>query len=407
MDFGAENCTDTETQAERVGYMRPRTLSASSVHVAELCLSRYKAEMIDRGASFKNDAALLGTTVHAALQKYVENVYVAKTAKPDFLMLKIYYLEAFLATFGNADTDDPLYIQGLEMIDRWFKRTDLSDVTILSVESKLNFPLKTSIGEIPFTYIFDRFDQLGPGVYRVVDYKSSVWNVTRDNLKEKIQPRAYAVAVQMMYPDAQKIWVEFDMLRHERVGRVFTIEENRATYKYLQAQAERIIAEDRDEPPETLNSECRFCIRSVSCKAVASNRLVGGEMSIEPDEAIDKYGQLKAQRDALNSVLEKLEKIIAADSKENEWTERSGKGVTASFTVRGTRAVDAERVSRLVPPEVWDKYGSSTITMANYDKMCKDKSLSEQLRATLRGMVFKNVGEPRLKIESKVDEDDL
>ena len=52
--------------------MRPTSVSASSLHVASLCMRRYEAEYIKYGRGMSNNAAKTGTTCHAALKSYVQ-----------------------------------------------------------------------------------------------------------------------------------------------------------------------------------------------------------------------------------------------------------------------------------------------------------------------------------------------
>lgn len=364
--------------------------------------------MFDKPARISNSAAMLGTAVHGALERYVRDVYIDMKEKPDANLLRIYLVVSFMDTFGHADEHDPLFVEATEMCDRWFARMgdELSKITVLSVEDKQFFDLKTSAGTIRFNYIFDRLDELEEGVYRVVDYKSSVWNVTNDELKKKIQARVYGLAVNMMFPNAKRIWVQFDMLRHERVGVTFLPEENRATYRYLKGVAERIIATDEDDAPETLNPECRFCVRVASCSSVASNTTAGGHLLMPLPKMVDHYARLRAQRDALNEALKRLEGVINEEAKEGNWREAEGVEARIRYTTRRVRAVDADRVSRMVPKSVWDKYGSSSITLKDFDMMLKDPALSPQDKAALRGMIVQKVSAPSLKAEFKNAEDD-
>lgn len=386
--------------------MRPKTLSASSIHVAELCLSRWRHEMLEKPPTPPNPAAQLGTVVHNALENYVRLVYMEKAQEPDINLLRMFYVSAYSGEFGFADEQDATYLAGLDMIENWFKRTTeyLNGITVLSVESKQHFELPTSLGKIQFNYIFDRLDETAPGEYRVIDYKTSVFPVTADDLPKKIQVRVYALAVNMMFPEAKKIWVQYDMLRHSAVGRVFEPADNRATYRYLKSVAETIIATDENNAPETLNPECRFCIKVTKCEAVRRNVTAGGHVAGDLRSMIDEYALLRAQRDALNEACRKLEQEITSDARENEWTENEGEEARVKFSVRRMRDVDADRVQHLVPRVLWDKYGSSSITLKDFEAMLRDKSVDPELKKKLQGMVGTRVTTPSLKIEFKKED---
>lgn len=382
--------------------MKPSTLSATSVGIAENCLSRWGAEMLDKSARVSNDAAKLGSSVHGGLQNYVQDVYIDKVQTPSFDLLRMYYMVSFGDEFGYVDQSSALYKDGLELIQKWFDRTDLSKTKVVSVEVKKTFPLKTSAGQIPFTYIFDRLDITDEGVFRVVDYKTSRWNVTPEDLRKKIQARVYALALMIEHPELDRVWVQFDMLRWgDPVGVMFTKDENRKTYKYLKAQAERIIKTSREDAPATLNSECKFCIKVATCEAVASNAAAGGIMGLDLQEQIDRYALLDAQRAAIASALGSLETQITAAAKEDSWVEAEGSTARAKFRTSRRRYVDADLVSHMVPPQIWAKYGSHKISLEDFTNMCNDPAFSAEDRARLRGMISEGFGQPKLKVEMK------
>jgi hypothetical protein len=191
--------------------LKPKTLSASALHVAENCLARYHAEHGLYGKSVSGDAALLGSSVHGALEWYVIKCYIEKVNQPSLDLLVAAYQASFMKTFGTSDMDSPEFQDGLEMIRRWHKRTEFEGFEVLSCEVKENFevpfPDKTTV---QLNYIFDRLDKTGPNSYRVVDYKSQRWALNPQDLDTKIQARIYALAVQIKYPEAEEIWVVFD-----------------------------------------------------------------------------------------------------------------------------------------------------------------------------------------------------
>jgi hypothetical protein len=140
--------------------MKPRTLSASAIGVAEKCLLRYKAEQIDRVPDIDKDAARAGSAVHGALELFVTMVYINKTHQRELKLLIELYGMSFLKTFGYLDHTSEIYVEGVEMLDKWYERDHLANRQVLSCEIKKSFPIKTSIGDIPFNYILDRFDKL-------------------------------------------------------------------------------------------------------------------------------------------------------------------------------------------------------------------------------------------------------
>lgn len=387
--------------------MIPRTLSASSLNTAELCLARWKAENLNRGASLSNKAADTGTAVHGGLEYFVDWC-ILKGHKEDWNegKLREFFEVSYLETFRSGDFDAPTFEDGWNLCKVWLKRTDLSKRRVLSVEEKLHFPLKTSVGIIPITYIRDRFDELSPpnedgsgGRYEVVDYKTIRFAPKNSELKGKIQPRIYALATQIEYPLAEQIWVTFDCLRHDPIGSVmFTRDDNARTYRALQKAAERIIAwPDDTEPPETLNSECQYCIRKLFCKTMQSNQLAQGVMAVTPDLAIQKIAQVNRQMKALERVQEELSRIIVRHAEEmdlTEWTQADGSKVKLS--VSGRRNIDSRMVANVVGAEIAQRYGN--FTMASIDALLGGDELNEMQKMQIKGLIGKNYSDPSVKV---------
>lgn len=391
--------------------MIPKTLSASALQVAELCKARYQAEYLERSQSLGKSAATLGSTVHGALEFYVKAVYIDKSDPPSLKLLMDFYYLSYVQQFTTHDTDTEEYGEGQQMLMKWFDRTSFDGVRVISCENKTNFLVPTSIGDIPFNYIWDRFDEIRPGVFKVVDYKTNRWNVSSADLQKKIQARAYALACAIQLKaqgiEYETIWVEFDMLRHERVGRVFTREENVATWSYIKDSAEEIIKTPDTDPEERLNDQCLFCVRKASCKALQKNIAVGGIYSTQTvEEMIDLRAQAEWQKKGLDSLIKDLDTHILTQAKAMDKTEFESDMNTLMIRASSRRAVDAERVEKVIGPQLFERYGQQSITMQSIDKLLKGDVLTPQQKIELRGMIYQKAGEPGIKIETKNPIDD-
>lgn len=364
-------------------------------------MSRYFAEYIQRGRSESGAAAGIGTSCHGAFEVYVQWCYIDCKAEPTLNLLVDLYKMSFMQTFGTAEAAGPEYDDGLELVTNWWKRTDFSNREVLSVEEKRTFPIKFPDGsEVPFTYIIDRLDRTAPGEYRVVDYKSQRWRLNPTDLEAKIQARVYALAVQILYPDAQKIWVEFDLLRHEPIGIVFNRDDQISTWRYLKSAAKRIYEYNDELEGETLNADCRWCVRKTSCTAVQANAAVGGIFAIvDMDEAIERRAQLEYQAKAASMALAELDKLLLDEAKAQDTLEFRGKNYQLNVGVRATRAVDGERVGKVIGEKLFQKYGNMSITLKDVDALLKGSELTAEQKAELDGLIYRKVGEPSVKIK--------
>ena len=389
--------------------MIPRSLSATSLNVAQLCLARWEAEMFNRSKGPANTAASLGSAVHGALEMYVLNCIMDSKFPATQESILDFFKMTYSSTFGSFDFDTEEYLDGVDMLIRWRKRTDFTTFEVLSCEVKTSFDIKTSVGPIPFNYIWDRFDRLDVDTIRVVDYKSNRWDINPADLKKKVQARAYAVAAQIQYPDAKRIWVEFDMLRHDGPkGIVFSREENIATWRFMQSTAERIIETPEGEAPETLNAECRFCVRKFSCEALQKNIAVGGIMAYaNPEDAIDLRAALEYQMAGITSTIKDLDAMVLTQARAEDQIEYESDMNRMRVAVSSRRNIDAERVEHVIGQDLFRKYGGMSFTMGSTDKLLKGTEITEDQKKQLRSLIWNKKGEPSVKVEPKnsIDEE--
>jgi RecB family exonuclease len=414
--------------------MIPKTVSASALNVWTTCKARFHAEYVLRARGFQNDAATQGSCIHTTLEHFVQEVvFKRKMAATLENLLELFHLH-WLEYFKHDNEDDPRYISSVEMLEKWFKNNSNifsdEDRAIVSTEEKETFEVKVMIDEvktpIPFTFIMDRLDMVGENQFEVVDYKTSVKNISVEELISKIQSRAYALAVQIKYPHAEKIWVTFDMLRYGPVGVSYSKEDNRKTYYELVRIVQEII--DTAEPVaefdpqtgdmistgyeslETLNGECVFCVRKAECSALKRNYNAGGIASLEIDEAVDLRTDIANQVSGLNSLIKELNQLIEpvfaeADGDMIEYS--TGKSKAFYPKPRGMRKVDASMVKMAVGDKIFAQYGEEVISMGQFDKLLKDRRLEPEHVHQLKSLVSKEYSTPELKFQPLGALDDL
>lgn len=383
--------------------MEPKSLSASAMHVAQLCKVRYHAENIQYSKGIANDAASLGSAVHGALEPYVKTAIMTDEREPTLKYLLDLFKISYMTVFHTVETNTEDFADGVEMLTKWHARTDFTGVTVLSAEVKKNFPIPTSIGEIPFNYIMDRFDQIGEHEYKVVDYKTNRWGIRPEDLKKKVQARAYSVAAQIAQPDAERIWVEFDMLRHDSpVGIVFTRDENIAAWKFMKELAQEIVDTKVEDLKPTLNPECLFCVLKATCPALVQNITTGGIFSFKNnEEAVDRRAMLEYQAKAINAAVAEIDKLLLTEAKELEVFGFESQFNQLEITMSKTRTVDAEMVEMAIGPRNFAKYGGKKITIKAIEDMLKSSDLTPEQKVQVRGLIYYKNGEPKVKVSPK------
>ena len=427
----------------------PKSFSATSVQGFEGCAARWISEWFLKAPDANNSAAALGTACHGALEYFTGTVDMHMFAKwyfGDDKQYRTQYRKYMTALFTDEyerlfGDDDGRHGEGLELLYKWLDRQDEAawpaERTIISREVKTNFMLKTTAGEIPFNYVWDRCDRIDvsteeePDAFEieVIDYKTTALPLNGKALRGKVQARMYAVAAMIAYPQAKRIWVTFDQLRHDPTSIVFTREENRQAWKYLNRVAERIIAapdgttqaldEDGEPltnadgspvmimPAETINPECRWCIRKSKCATLQAHVNAGGPMSVSTaDEAAVLIADIDDRVAGLNKLRDELEPVILRHVEETGDPEFIANGVAVTLSGRRIRKIDAERARQVVPDSVIAEYGALSVTVA--DKIEKDPTVAQEVKMALRGLVTFEVSEPKIRAKrlSAVEDDE-
>lgn len=382
--------------------MEPKSISATALQVWDTCPARYGAETINRTPMTNNVYADLGTVIHTTAEEYVQLVYLDQDDSPSLDLLLKMYERAYTHLIGPPEGES--YKDGVGMLKNWFPRTaDLSERDILSLEQKRFFEVPTSIGPLPLNYIFDRMDRLPDGSIEVVDYKSIRARLGPQDLKKKIQARIYGVAAQIMYPDAPRVWVTFDLFRYDPVGIVFTREENLATWRWIKMKAQEIVDADENNLPEVVNNDCRFCIRKGECESLRANTDAGGIIALaDPLIAGRQRAKIDFQMKALQAAIDELDAFILKQAEADDVEEYVDEeaGITVSIGARRTRMLrDTEEALALIGPDLAKKYGG--MTMTSLDKLLKDEPIDPALEAQLRRLIGYKSGNPTVRVQQR------
>ncbi|MFD5451652.1 MULTISPECIES: PD-(D/E)XK nuclease family protein [Streptomyces] len=301
-------------------------MSASAFKCASGCLKRFDAEYVKGGRTPGTSAADLGSTVHLALEKYVQATVIEKVQPQELNVLLSCYMMAYLETMSDYDLQSDVFKDGEQMVRKWHARNNFDGIEVLSCEVKDHFELPYTLPDgtarkMRVNYICDRVDRIGgtvecqcsspcPEEVRVVDYKTWRNQLAPDEVKGEIQPKIYSLAYRIRFPHAKRIWVILDQLRGEEVGACFTRDDDILTFRTFKAKLQSIIDTPVEKARETINDECGWCVRKAACKALRKHDAVGGELDMSLDQLIALHYEIKSANKARNDLLESVEKLI-------------------------------------------------------------------------------------------------
>ena len=379
--------------------MEPRTLSASGIETWQSCSARYKAEYIDRIPTAGSTAASLGSAVHDALEQYIIQELHLNDGK-------VSDLHAFLEDgwWKFFDERDPsLFKEGKDMLVRWHERQDWSEREVVMAEVKERFELPIPLangGEhiFPVTYIWDRCDRHADGTIEVIDYKSYGSPLPVDVLKERIQPRLYALAAFIRFKEEKppEIWVTFDLLRHQEISVRFTREECVETWNYMRRVGARILADPGTE--ERLNGTCHWCARRTACETLAKAHTVGNPLAMGEKDIFAvarRYEQVSGASKALYDERDQLGAFIKEYFEREGISPRDGlvnddDGTHVRLSVKPRRDFHPERVARLIGPDLMAQRGK--LTLGELDALLKGDELDEETKEKISKQITKSPG---------------
>lgn len=407
--------------------MRPKTISASSLQAAQDCLAMYHAKYFDYiPESGKKEPAKRGTTVHYALQHFVDLVCIQKTADwDDTKLLKKLYDEGYVKTFLTADRQNEWYKSGWEMVKTWHKRTDLSEIEVLSVEQKRRTPVPSArydrklpaakqpaAGIVPLSYIIDRVDRYihpatGNRVIRCVDYKTQNKPLSADKVKRKLQAKVYAAAAMVYYKDEKpdEIRVQLDFLQYDPIEVVFTIEECVGIWVDLRRELQRIldVNEKKTKLPRTMGAHCKYCPIAFTCEELKKNVDGGGIHSLDTNGQAALRAELQVRREAAGAIIKQLDEHLLEEATEQDVTEFKAGEHTVRLKLSSRRYVDQYGAMMILGVE---RYASlAPMTMAKYDELMKGDELDLDQKKRMRGIVEKRWSE-ELTVEVVLDDAD-
>jgi hypothetical protein len=343
--------------------------------------------------------ATLGTACHEWLEWLVSNGH--HTTMPFEVAIKEWELIA-----SRASLSDDHKIDGRKMLKKWWDYHEQYGFDeVISTERKETFTLThPDYDDIEVTFIWDRGDLEPDGSIKIVDYKTFGQPMAADLLKSKVQPRVYALSAAIKFKDREpaNIWVEYWLLRFGPIAVRFTRQDNIATWRYLQDVYGRI--KESDGTKETINSECKWCVRKAICTTLHKHAAVGGVLGMDTKQQAVVYAQTQDKLKALKNLSEELEIQLTDYLEQSDLIEDVFDDVRVYIKPTNRREADGERVAKVVGPVLAAKYGS--LGVGSIDDMLKNEELTDAQRLELKRLIRNKPG-AQLKVDVKTPFDEM
>lgn len=191
-------------------------LSYSSLDTYQNCSLKYKYREIDKLPEEKSKEAIFGTLVHSTMRFIHDPSHlIAPTVEQaiDFFG-KHWKGEAF----ENDLEERAAFVQGVEMIQRYYEQNHPNEVTVVDLESRFAIEIgDEQNGKHVISGVIDRIDRTKNG-YEIIDYKTTKKMPSQEKVDHDLQLTIYLRAFLARYPqewaNLEHITVSLYFLKH-------------------------------------------------------------------------------------------------------------------------------------------------------------------------------------------------
>ena len=257
-------------------------VSASRMKIWDRCKFRFYKEYIENNsASFdeSEDVDSLDDSVSVSEEIQFTFGTIVHGAIEDFWKCEKRNIKSFLECYENRWVNHGLsdryyYELGREMIKDYFRYLIKDAPKRKHIASEASFDFK--IGDARIVGRIDDIFYRGNGVYEIIDYKTSKWLPSQDEIDWDIQLALYDVAfhedenLKKLWVDGKKpkaILLTMHFLRHYPLNTEYTKAERENTKRYVEVTHKQMQLFKKEQFVATLNNLCVFCPVKNECPA--------------------------------------------------------------------------------------------------------------------------------------------
>jgi len=323
-------------------------LSATRISMFLSCKWKYWCNYILHLPRKPNISFKLGLAVHEALATagMIWQAHEKFTAADVAKIKDIYNKTA--AKEGIMDTS--VYHEGLHMV--MAKMKFFSEGKILTIEDK--FEVKTPSGII-LMGAMDKVEELRDDTILVVDYKTSKYQETTDELKSDIQLSVYDVVASIKYPDYKRVVLSLDYLRAAPVFTYRTLNERHGFMDYITAIYHEMLRLKQEYAVPMLNDMCNWCDFTDNCTAY--QEVLAGKTFFKKkpeeytnEELVKDYMDVKNRKRILDNREKQLKQYILSKIKSEE-QDVVGKEKMIYIRQNSNTVYDPKVVFEVIPAE--------------------------------------------------------
>ena len=345
-------------------------LSATRFKTFETCPKQWAFEnMIHPDHELRNEAAAVGTAVHAAIEaaalaRYEKDLSPIVLADELIELLEVYLVENQQPLSVAGKVDALSIILNLGKINFGTQAVEPEHEWIMDLEGVPQ--------EVRGTW--DLCEVVDGCVGRVIivrDWKTGAWVPTQQEFDNDRQVGLYLTAAREAFPEADLIRAEFHWIRE---GVTLTTSWTPAMDRYQRASVKgiaRLMLKGYQEP--VVGDHCKICDFRLECEAFTNEMKDEIEVDQVADDAhnaelLEERYRVASRLKLLTKYKEDLDRALMGSMEKRSIPMIKLKGHTASFTNRKNKVIDAGRAAELandlgIPLELLlEKAGSISVT---------------------------------------------
>ncbi|MGB4943136.1 MAG: PD-(D/E)XK nuclease family protein, partial [Candidatus Moraniibacteriota bacterium] len=170
------------------------------------CALKYKYREIDKFPEEKSKEAVFGTLIHATMKFIHEPALIPPTVEQAIDHFGKHWKGDL---FEDELEERAAFVQGVEMIQRYYEANKISEANPLALESRFSIEIGTeATGKHIIAGVIDRIDRTSNG-YEIIDYKTTKKMPSQDKIDNDLQLSIYLRAFLDRYP---KEWERLDQI---------------------------------------------------------------------------------------------------------------------------------------------------------------------------------------------------
>jgi RecB family exonuclease len=289
----------------------------------------------------------LGTAIHESL-KVAGLIWKKKENFTKYDIQKI--KEAYRKEAAKEGIEDmAVYNEGMLMLTSKLK--DFESGKIIEVEDR--FEVTTDEG-IMLIGAIDKAVELADDSLLIVDYKTSKFNYTAEEMKHDIQLSIYDIAASIKFPGYKRIILCLDYLRSEPAFTYRSHKERKNFTQYMLAIYNEMLSLEEKDATATINEFCNWCDFKDECQEYRKAAVVDEKFekknpeNCTDDELAGEYIKTKNRKRILDNYERKLKGYILAKIKADE-EDLEGAGKTIYVRQNPSTTYDPKSVHSVVP----------------------------------------------------------